>query len=216
MLRRAMMASAGSPLDQQTLLSDTLHSSTIVLEGGRTGAYAFDSLAAGMALSESGKTSGRYYAEVKCTATHSSQKGMIAGIHRGTSNLNNYVGGDSDGWSSGVQGSGASQRVTYHNATVSNLTTPSTNPLNQTARIAVHIGVGVWLSYFGSSGWVGGGDPATDTSPTYSLPVDSATYYLALNPRGGETGGGSNATHLLLVDPGDWLHTPPAGFGVWT
>lgn len=202
---------------RQTLLSTEHVGSDVVVALGGTAAEGRSSTGgSGVAISASGKSAGKYYAEVLCTAQYTSSQALAAGIHRGTTGLNSYLGGTANGWGTWNDGTGAFQRSTYHNGVRANIITPGVTALGQRARIAVDIDNGkVWLSYFGSTEWIGGGSPATGDSPTFQFAPDGADYYLALNPRGGNPTG-SNVTRLVLVSPGAWASAPPIDFGIWT
>lgn len=211
MLRRMMMASA-STVSAQTVLSPVNKASDIILSNGGIDAESNMTMG-GIVLSSSGKSSGKFYVECQYV-----QKGpanaFSFGLHSGTSSLSTYLGGDSSGWGSWVVNSA---RSTYHNAVESNLSTQTTPALNIKARMAVDLDLGmVWLAAFGSTSWLGGGDPALGTSPTYTF-SPSGLYYFALSPYHGSPTTPSNRNKLRLVPPSNWLAgSPPSGFGIWT
>lgn len=206
MLRRAMMAGQYGPV--QTVFDPALRDTTITLSNGNRDA-AGNSNNAGLALSSAGKSSGKYYAEFELMANSSSSNtSYSAGIRATTTGLNTYLGSDVTAFASWVEGAGRSERSTYNNAIRSNVLTGQGDPsIGVRMRIAVDVGTGLWLSRWGSTVWIGGGDPDVGTSPTYGLAA--GTYRLAANPRG------MNG-RIRLVLPSAWANAAPSGFGVWT
>lgn len=203
----------GVPIVDQTVLSAINIAGSLALLNPRT--VEATTVNAGLVLSDTGKDEGRFYVEVRCTALHNSNQALAAGIKRGTSSLNNFLGQSSDEWGTWAEGTGGFTRSTYHAGTQGNASATAANALGQTARIAIDIDAGrLWLSMFGNPDWIGGGDPEDGSSPTFTFAPDGQFYYIALNPR---MGGGSptNRTRLQLTLPGSWLHQAPAGFGVW-
>lgn len=199
----------------QTLLSATNKASDIVLASNSAEAESNSSTSAGgLILSATGKTSGKFYAEFTNTQIYASGSALSAGLHRDIAGLTNYLGQDADGWAAWIEGSGGNTRKTYTNAVSTNTATLALS-VGQVARIAVDFGAGkVWFGHFGVADWVGGGDPVAGTLPTYTFTPGASTYYLALNPRGGDAAG--NRNKLGLVYPSAWKYPAPAGYGVWT
>lgn len=201
---------AVSPAVIQTLWSTTNKSVDITLSNGdadcvMTGA----GVAGGTVLSDSGHSSGKFYAELRCVGYTSAVGATGCGLHSGTGALTNYIGQDVNGWASFATGSGAPNRNTYHNAVLANSIVNGVNPTGTNVRLAVDLDAGkLWLSYYGSSTWIGGGDPAAGTSPTFTF-SPSGTYYLAYTPR--VTGAKGR-----LVAVADWGNSAPTGFGVWS
>lgn len=212
----AAAARRASPGTQQTLLSAVnIGTNVAVTMGGTAAEGRATGGTSGVAISVAGKTAGKFYAEVHCTEQYTGSQALAAGLHRGTAGLNTYLGGDANGWATWNDGGGALERSTYHNAVRGNIVAAGATALGQRCRIAVDLDNGrVWLAYFGATGWVGGGDPAAGTSPTFTFTPGGASYHLALNPRGGQASGVS-VTRLVLVSPDAWENAPPAGFGVW-
>lgn len=200
----------------QTLLSATNIAANNVLGGGNSWVEANASLAGAGALSDAGKTTGKYYFEVEALNIGATL-GFSAGLHRGTSGLTTYLGSDTDGWGAWADGGvGIPDRSTYHNAVRANISTIGAPSVGGIIRVAVDIDAGkLWLARPEISGWSGGGDPAAGTSPTYSWSPDGATYYMCLNPRNG-SGSVSSRNRLGLVLPADWVYSAPSGFGIWT
>lgn len=210
-----LMAQYVAPAGPQTLLSTTNIAANNILGGGDSWVEATAALAGIGALSDAGKTTGKYYAEIKALNL-GSLPGFSAGLHRGTAGLTSYLGSDTDGWGAWADGAGVSDRSTFHNATRANVTTIGGPSVGAIIRIAVDIDAGqLWLARPEIPGWTGGGDPASGTSPTYSWTPDGATYYLCLNPRNGSATV-SNRNRLGLVLPSDWNYSAPSGFGIWS
>lgn len=66
----------------------------------------------------------------------------------------------------------------------------------------------VWLRDSGSA-WIGGGDPAAGTSPTFAVPGTGAMFFAASLI----AGSGADAREVVVAtDPIDITGTPPAGF----
>lgn len=207
-----------TPAPSQTTLSPTNKSSDIILSNGNLDAESNLASGGGIVLSVSGKTTGKFYAEMTAQQFYATDPAQGIGLHRGTSSLTTYIGGNANGWATWMLGAGGVDRLTYTNATQSNQIFGQPPPFaGIRARFAVDVGAGqIWLSYFDGSAWIGGGDPAAGTSPTYSWTPDAATYYMALCPRRGHVSTGSNRNKLRLEVPADWAFAPPTGFGVWT
>lgn len=205
---------SGTPPAVQTVLSATNIAATLSLVSS-TLVEAINSNA-GIVLSDTGKTTGKFYVEVSCPQLHTTGQALAMGLQRGTGSLTNYLGQSADSWGTWAEGAGGTTRSTYHNATQANATVVGSNAATQSARMAVDVGAGqIWFSRFGNTAWIGGGDPAAGTSPTYTFTPGGSTYYIALNPRTG-TAVGSNRTQLRLILPANWTSAAPTGFGVWT
>lgn len=214
-IHQALFMVSGVVLPTQTTLSAVNIDSTLSLVTSNI-VEAINSNA-GIVLSDSGKTAGKFYAEVSCPQLATGSQALSCGLRRGTGSLNTYLGQSADGWGTWAEGTGGTTRSTYTNATQTNATVTGANALAQRARIAVDIDNGrLYLSYFGNTAWVGGGDPAAGTSPTYSFTPGGSTYYLAFNPRTGTVTPSSNRTRLQLILPNNWNSSAPTGFDVWT
>lgn len=199
----------------QTVWDASNKASDILLSNGNRDAESTeDSAEGGTVISESGHTTGKFYAEVSHI-----QMGPIhavgAGLKRGSSGVSEYLGSDGDGWAAWVVGGGGNLGATIHNGTTTN-TSVVWFDLPSTMRLAVNIDEGkLWLSRFGESDWIGGGDPATGTSPTFTF-TPGGTFYLAASPRSGSSSNPTTRGKLRLVLPEDWSHVAPSGFGMWT
>lgn len=113
------------------------------------------------------KNSGKWYFEV--TRTGSSDKThIIAGLMVGVTALTQYPGEGSSGV--GNQPVNTSDVNRYQGGFLTTVTGQSDVGIGGGFQIAVDMGsLGVWVKTFGASGWMGGGDPAAGTSPTYTL-----------------------------------------------
>lgn len=192
----------------QAVWDSGLKDSSITLSNGDRDAAA-NGNNAGIALSTTPKTSGKFYVELEMVALAGAgqSEAFAAGIRGSTASLNNYLGQDSDGFGNWVDGASATGRSTYNNGVQSNVLTSQPTPtVGYRMRMAVDVGVGVWFSRWNGTSWIGGGDPAAGTSPTYAL--SPGTYRLAANPRG-------TSRSLRLVLPVNWNFPPPVGFDVW-
>ncbi|HTK01943.1 MAG TPA: hypothetical protein VL522_20110, partial [Bordetella sp.] len=69
----------------------------------------------------------------------------------------------------------------------------------------------VWIGAVGQTGWVGGGNPATGTTPTYTMPGTARMF------PGGSTNTGATASVKHITDPALFTGAVPAGFssGLW-
>lgn len=207
----ASMGTASAPPATQTVLSSVNKASDITLSNGDRDADS-NTTAGGFVLSDAGKTSGKYYVECQWVQAASSL-GFAFGLHRGTSNLSTYLGADTDGWATWTS---SPNRRTFYNGVQSNDSNVGVPSLNIRARMAVDLDNGyLWLSYFGNTAWLGGGDPAAGTSPTYTF-TPGATFYIALCPYHGVSSPTTSRNKLRLVLPANWASAAPSGFGVWT
>lgn len=70
----------------------------------------------------------------------------------------------------------------------------------------------VWIRKTGGS-WIGGGNPASGTTPTYTSPSSSSGLYFAGCFTAGDVPGTEYEITALLGDAA--LGTPPSGYSVW-
>lgn len=209
-LMLAQGAPSGSPM--QTLLSTTNKAPDITLSNGDRDADS-NMTQGGIALSASGKTTGKFYVEC-LLSQRGPADGFAFGLHRETASLTTYLGGNANGWGSWVS---SANRRTFTNATMSNDASVGAPSVNIRARMAVDIGAGqLWLSHFGNTSWLGGGDPVAGTSPTYTFTPGGDMFYIALCPYHGVVTPTTSRNRLRLVLPADWASAAPSGFGVWT
>lgn len=199
----------------QTEWSTTNKAADVVVTGDGYDVYSTSgSETGGVAISATGKNSGKFYAELSNVQVGST-RALAAGVYRETTGLATPLGySGSGGWGAWITLSGGNTRRTYHNGVFANNQSLSF-ALNQRCRIAVDIDAGkIWVAHFGSSTWLGGGDPEAGTSPTYSFTPDGASYYLAACPCSGNVSGTGNK--IRLIDPVSWAFAAPVGFDVWT
>lgn len=208
------MRADAPPPSVQTQWSATNKAADVVITGSGYDVHSTASTASGgTVVSDTGKTTGKYYAELSNVQSGSIQA-LAVGLYRGFSGLGTYLGGNTSGWGAWIEGSSGNTRSTYHNGVSANTQTISL-ALNQRCRVAIDIDAGkIWVAHFGSSTWLGGGDPTLGTSPTYSFTPDGAMYYIAACPRAGNVSGTGNK--IRLVGPTAWVYSAPTGFGVWT
>lgn len=201
----------GTPPVTQTVLSTTNKASDVILSNGDRDAET-SVTAGGIVLSDSGKTTGKFYAECQLMQLAAS-RAFAFGLYEGTSSLTTYLGGNTSGWGTWVVDA---IRRTRHNTVEGYPATTVVPVVNIRARMAVDLSAGnLWLSQFGSTAWMGGGDPAAGTSPSYSF-TTGGTFYIALCPYHGVVTPTTSRNRLRLVLPADWASAAPSGFGVWT
>lgn len=217
MLRRMMMADGGGVQPSQTVFSATLKSADIIVSNGGRDVESNAPGGGGTVLSDTGKSSGQYYFEIITLAMYASNNSVGVGIHRGTTGLANWLGADASGWAMWDLGTAIGSET---NTGGSSSYTSSTgeNAVGVTWRVAVDIAGGkLWLanSARNSGAWIGGGDPAAGTSPTYSFTPAGNTFHIAACPRRGDATNASNRNRLRIVNPSNWAYAAPTGFGVW-
>lgn len=205
-----LLRNAGAP---HTVLSSINKAPDIILANGNIDAETTVT-EGGIALSAAGKSAGKLY--VECIAAQVGPvRGFGFGLHRGTAALTTYIGGNANGWATWVSGT---ERRTFTNGVQANNTTGHSTPsAGIRALMSVDLDEGkVWLTKFGQSTWVGGGNPAAGTSPTYSFTPGGDTFYIALCPYHGQVSPTTSRNRLRLVVPGQWAFPAPTGFNVWT
>lgn len=211
------MGSGSVPPLEQTLWSPENKAADIVLTNGNRDAYSTTGAGGGIVLSVSGKTSGKFYAEVERIQNYTPDHTAGPGLHRETSGLTTYLGSTANGWGVYSASSGNGSR-TFNNATAANIDTGSgTSAIGQRFRIAADLDNGrlyLAISNRNSGAWIGGGDPALGSSPTYTFTPGGDTFYLAACPLRGDFTNPKNWLRLVL--PASWSFSPPAGFGIWT
>lgn len=132
--------------------------------------------------------------------------GVFCGVATSSYDLTGYYLGQSvHSW--GIQMNDAGAAKLYHNA--SNLGSVANIPAGGYVRIATDIDAGKgWIG--NATAWVGGGDPATGTSPSFTftpgtkLYLASALYF-----------SGSSASMRTRTAAGDMAGTIPSGFSPW-
>lgn len=200
---------SAAPPSTQSVFDPAAKSASVTLSNGnRSVAPGIDD--DGFAVCADPKTSGKFYLEMVMDSIGSTNQAVGAGIIFGViSDFMNYIGGQASGYGSWVIGSGGSTRCTFNNGIQSNAMSSTPIASSDRVRIAIDIDAGnLWLSYWTGTTWIGGGDPASGTSPTYTFtPGLSARF--AANPRG-------LGAVTTLVLPSNWASSAPAGYGIWT
>jgi hypothetical protein len=130
--------------------------------------------------STQGKSSGRWYAEVRNSVNASSS--LSVGIATSAASLANYIGSGATGWGIFANDSTSPPRV-FNNAASQSATGLVPLAAGQVAMVAVDCHLGkVWLGCNGV--WALGGDPAAGLNPTFSFTPGTAVF-LALALFGG-------------------------------
>lgn len=147
------------------------------------------------------KSSGKWFKRFRVDEIHTVgfTSSAITGVATASYGLSNYVGSDTQSW--GIQAKGSStQLTTWHNG--SNNTHGTGVDVGGYLLLAVDIDAGkLWMGPVG--GYVGGGDPATGTSPTFTF-TPGTTLYLA-------TSCFDDKMDTTLDSTG----TSPSGFAEW-
>lgn len=143
---------------------------------------------------------GKWYAEETMTINTASSN--MFGLGTSAALLNTYLGTDAESF--GIQNDTSS--TTYHNGAygASGITAPI---LGEQSMVAYDAGAGkIWL---GSQGvWAGGGDPATGTSPTFTVTPGTALYLMHSKAR-------SSQAATLCNQAAENAHSIPSGFSMW-
>lgn len=170
----------------------------------------------GSVLSVIGKSTGKFYWEVEQVQQYATNAGYLTGISMGTGTHASYPGANtaSHGLASTTAGSD-----TWINNVVGNNSAGGAATIGQYHRWAIDIDAGkAWagISNRSSGAWIGGGDPATGTSPTFTF-TPNTTIYLMGCPRRGAASPTTNRNKLRgRFDPAAWGGSAPSGFGAWT
>jgi hypothetical protein len=191
------------------LWSPTNHSSDISLLDNGLSALCSGTVGGGIGLSDTSKTSGKYYVELLCVSGGSgAAKTTAFGLQLSPFSLSQYLGQSSVGYGSWSQGATGQTRNTYNGGVPTNASGTLVEPSGEIGRIAVDVGAGkLWLTWWGNTTWLGGGDPALGTSPTYTFTGGSTTYF-ACCPR-------VDGAKIQIVIPSLWHNLAPSGFGAW-
>lgn len=145
-------------------------------------------------------STGLWYAEENMTVNTVSNN--IFGVATSAATLTDFAGSDAFGWS--IQNNATSTRRTNGVAVATGLTPPA---LNERSMVAYNATTGnIWLGARGL--WAGGGDPAAGTIPTYTVAAGTTLFLIGSKAALSQTG-------TLRNQPGENLHTIPAGFSMW-
>lgn len=201
----AMMASASTA---QVVFDPASKAANITLSNGDKSASPTEDNA-GIALSTGAKTTGKYYVEFVLDTRGWTNQACSAGIYVGTpASYTAYLGSDASGFGSWVDSANGVGRSSYTGGVRTNISTTLPVAAGDRMRMAVDISSGrVWLGRWSEAAWMGGGDPASGTLPTYTFAA-GASCRIAVNPRG-------VGARMSLVDPASWANSAPPGFGVW-
>lgn len=144
--------------------------------------------------------SGKFYAECQATAYSNAVHVEPFGMAQSTEVLNDFLGNTSLSYGYLADGETAFNGTFTANA-------GNALAVGEWARLALDMGAGnLWFG--DSTGWVGGGDPAAGTTPTYSS-VAAATWFLACGP------GDVNDKMTLNTGGSAFNYTIPSGFTAW-
>lgn len=147
---------------------------------------------------------GKWYAEIYIIDqeyNYSSAIGLATAAYTSTDAL---VGNNSISW--GMQSSDniTGARLRHNNAYAGTAITPAVTE-NSYMRVAVDFNAG--KAWFGNStAWIGGGDPATGTSPTFTFTPNTPLYLI---------GGSSGSIIRLATKTNELLGVVPTGFDPW-
>jgi lysophospholipase L1-like esterase len=204
-------AAAASPA-AYTTLDPAKKAANVILSNGDLRAETNSTTGGGSVLTVLGKNSGKFYFEVQPDQLYSVNPGFLTGISIGTGTEASYPGATtaSRGFASTSSGSD-----TWLNATPSNNAGTGAASLSAYHRWAVDVDAGrAWVTASNRTGsWIGGGDPAAGTSPTFTFTAGS-TVFPMLCPRRGDTTNAANRNRLVFkVAPSSWAGSAPSGFG---
>lgn len=122
-----------------------------------------------------GKISGKWYFEVRNNANGSTDGDIMIGTLRSTDSTGTYAGNAIQSLSSiGYQMNATTGVGKYQGGTgfIANFPAYGFANVGQYSHIAIDLDAGkVWCRNSSGVGWLGGGDPATGTLPTYTIPV---------------------------------------------
>lgn len=188
----------------------------VTLSNGNLDCDSNSTTGGGSVLSVVGHSTGKYYFEVEQVQQYATNAGYLTGMSIGTGTHTSFPGVNtsSHGLASTTTGSD-----TWINNSAGNHATDGIATVGQYHRWAIDVDAGkAWasISNRSSGAWIGGGDPASGTSPTYTFTANS-TIYLMGCPRRGASSPTTNRNKLRgRFDPATWGSAAPTGFGAWT
>lgn len=153
-----------------------------------------------MVRTTASKSSGKWYAEAAYNFSLSSQCGVF-GVCTAAHTLTNFLGSAATGW--GLQGTNGTNRRTFLAGVIANAGTSIVSGGSGKCAIDIDAGNG-WLGTVGVAGWIGGGDPALGTSPTFTFTPGSTMFFAA---SAFSTGGGT-----VTLPSSAYLDPIPSGF----
>lgn len=209
--------SKGTPTsDTYDVWDGSKKATDVTLSNGDLDCDSNSTTGGGSVLSVGGKSAGKFYFEVEQVQQYATNAGYLTGISLGTGTYTSYPGAttSSFGLASTTTGSDI-----WSNGVASNNSASGVATVGQYHRIAVDVDAGkVWLaiSNRSSGAWIGGGDPAAGTSPTFTFTPNTTTYPMAC-PRRGAASPSTNRNKLRArFDPATWGSAAPSGFDAWT
>ena len=194
----------------QTVFDPTLSAAGIALSSGNRTATETASESGGMSLSASSKSAGKFYAEYEIAAVGTGNNATSAGIASAGEPPANYAGQTANSYGSWCIFAAGATRLVFNNATQYYVAGGNPSPaVGMRMRLCVDLDSGsLWLSHWGSTAWLGGGDPAAGTTPSFTF-SPGTPMRLAACPR-------SVNAAIRLVLPSDWSSSAPSGFGLWS
>ncbi|WJN61356.1 hypothetical protein OH686_21645 [Pseudomonas sp. SO81] len=183
----------------------TLRSGNMQCESGIT-------TGGGSVLSVIGASGGKYYFEVQPDQFYAANPGYLTGISIGTGTTGSYPGATASSFGLASTSTGSD---TWSGGSASNNNAGGAANLAHYHKWAIDIGAGkAWcgISNRNSGAWIGGGDPAAGTSPTFTFTPNSTIYPMGC-PRRGHASTVTDRNRLVAkFDPASWSGTPPSGF----
>lgn len=183
----------------------TLRSGNMQCESGIT-------TGGGSVLSVIGASGGKYYFEVQPDQFYATNPGYLTGISIGTGTTASYPGATSSSFGLASTSTGSD---TWSGGSASNNNAGGAANLAHYHKWAIDIDAGkAWcgISNRNSGAWIGGGDPAAGTSPTFTFTPNSTIYPMGC-PRRGHASTVTDRNRLVAkFDPASWSGTPPTGF----
>lgn len=199
-----------------TSLDPLKKAANVILSNSNLRAETNSTTGGGSVLTVLGKNTGKYYFEVQPDQLYSVNPGYLTGISIGIGTEGSFPGANANsrGFASTATGSDL-----WINGSPSNNSAGGASSTAEYHKWAIDVDNGrAWVaaSNRSSGAWIGGGDPAAGTSPTFTF-TGGSTIYPMLCPRRGDTSNAANRNRLVFkVEPDDWTGTPPSGYGAFT
>ena len=149
-----------------------------------------------------GANSGLWYWEVSVDTLSAGLAQISCGVAEQGLNNQTWPSSDAKWWGLNTNGSNSNHRN-------SGTTTTGITVVTQgdTVQFAMNLDNGkLWIGR--NDTWYGGGDPAADTSATYSNLTSGALFI----PTTGGQSAGANGVATLIMDSADWTYNAPTGF----
>jgi lysophospholipase L1-like esterase len=187
----------------------------IILTASDTKAETNSTTGGGSVLTVLGKSTGKVYFEVQPDQFYATNSGYLTGISAGTGTQASFPGASGAGANSRGLASTTTGSDTWLNGASSNNSAGGAANLSHYHKWAIDIDAGkAWcaISNRSSGAWIGGGDPALGTSPTFTFTANSTVYPMACPRRGNATISTDRNRLVGKFDPASWTGTPPTGF----